>query len=66
MPQAKPGYEVSAEEKMICAAAISGWFCTGRFVSTARFHVLVCIAGGEEEDDNVVIFVCTIGGMVWQ
>jgi hypothetical protein len=38
-----------------------GWFGTGRFVTTARFHVPVCMADEWEEEDNVVIFVYTIG-----
>lgn len=50
MPQAKPGYEVAVcgrEDDL--RRCYLGWFGTGRFVTTVRFHVLVCVADEEEK-----------------
>jgi hypothetical protein len=41
-----------------------GWFGTGRFVTTVRFHVPVCMADEQEEEDNVVVFVYAIGDWI--
>lgn len=68
MPQAKPGYEVAVcgrEDDL--RRCYLGWSGTGRFVTTKRFHVPVCMADEqEEEEDNVVVFVYAIGDWYWK
>jgi hypothetical protein len=67
MPQAKPGYEVAVcgrEDDL--RRCYLGWSGTGRFVTTERFHVPVCMADEQEEEDNVVVFVYAIGDWYWK
>jgi hypothetical protein len=51
----------SAEEKDDLRRCYLGWSGTGRFVTTGRLHVPVCMADEQEEEDNVVVFVYAIG-----